>query len=412
MGSGGREHALAWKLAQEAEVFAAPGNPGIATVGDCFPFKPNDHASLRILCKSLQPDLVLIGPEDPLIAGLADELRTDRFAVFGPGASGARLEGSKAFSKEIMAKSGVPTARAVSFTEPAPAKEFARSLNGVVIKASGAALGKGVVVCNSIEEADEAIDAMLVEKSLGEAGSTILVEEKLTGKEFSLITIVSGKHFTSLPVAQDYKRALDNDRGPNTGGMGTYSPVPWVSDELVKKTEAAIVAPTVRNLNKSGIDFRGVLFSGIMVQDGKPYCLEYNVRFGDPETQTIMMRLGSGLSGLLFAAAIGEILAPMPVKDDAAVSVVVASGGYPGPYEPGKAVTLPATLPENVQIFHAGTQRVQGQLMTAGGRVLSVSATGATITLARETAYRVCEGIGFDGMYYRKDIAAEAVSVR
>lgn len=414
VGSGGREHALAWKLSSESEIFAAPGNPGIAQIGQCFPIAANDLSGLRILSKGLKPDLVLVGPEDPLIQGLADGLRDDGFVVFGPGARGAQLEGSKAFSKSVMQAAGVPTADFRAFTDSVMAKEFAKELFGAgkqaVVKASGAALGKGVVVCSTLPEAEDAVEMMLVEGALGEAGTEIVVEERLSGREFSLLTICSGSVYASLPVAQDYKRALDNDRGPNTGGMGSYSPVGWLNEDLIRTAEEKIAKPAIREMCRQGIDFRGILFSGIMVQNGKPYCLEYNVRFGDPETQTVMMRLGSGLSGLLYAAASGEVIeAPKPVNN-AAVSVVLASGGYPGKYEKGKTVTLPASLPPNTQIFHAGTERVQGQLFTAGGRVLCVTSSGETVQEARETAYRVCESIAFDGMYYRKDIAAEAVS--
>lgn len=360
--------------------------------------------------------MVVVGPEDPLILGLADALRSDGCAVFGPGAEGARLEGSKAFSKSLMREAGIPTARYETFTDPEPAAAFARNLfkygQGAVIKASGAALGKGVVVCLTQEEAEEAIEAMLVTRALGESGSTIVVEERLIGHEFSLLTVACGAQYVSLPIAQDYKRALDNDRGPNTGGMGAYSPVAWVSDDLVGKAEETIAAPALKQLSARGIPYQGVLFSGILVQNGKPYCLEFNARFGDPETQTVMMRLGKGLAELLYAAACNKELPPVETKPNAAVSVVVASGGYPGTYEKGKTLALPQSLPAGVQIFHAGTARAQGQLVTAGGRVLSVSAEAPTISGARSTAYRICESIGFDGMYYRKDIAGEAMSVR
>jgi phosphoribosylamine--glycine ligase len=395
-------------------VFAAPGNPGIAQIGECFPIAADDLAGLRILCKSLKPDLVVVGPEDPLIAGVADELRSDGCVVFGPGKSGAHLEASKAFSKGLMERSGVPTAWYRTFSVAKDAIRFAKELfesgQGAVVKASGAALGKGVVVCNSVEEAEEAICMMLVDKAFGEAGASVVVEERLKGQEFSLLTIASGKSFTSLPVAQDYKRALDGDRGPNTGGMGTYSPVPWLSNEAVQKAEEEIAGRALRYLSEEKLDYRGVLFSGVMVQEGRPFCLEYNVRFGDPETQSVMMRIGSGLSGLLFAAACGEEVSPLPVLDNAVVSVVIASGGYPGSYEKGKPISLPPNLPENVVIFHAGTQRVQGQLCTSGGRVLCVSATGSDIAQARQTAYAVAEQVSFDGMYFRRDVGAEALT--
>jgi len=383
-------------------------------VAECYPIAVNDHAGLRILCNSLKPDLIVIGPEDPLIAGLADELRDDNYVVFGPGAAAARLEGSKAFAKALMEHAGVPTAWYRTFSTAKDAKQFARELfaqgKGAVVKASGNALGKGVVVCSSIDEAEAAIESMLVERAFGDAGSTVVVEERLKGREFSLLTVASGESYFSLPVAQDYKRALDNDRGPNTGGMGTYSPVSWLSSDVFSAAEEKIAAPTLMQLSRDDLDFRGVLFSGIMVHDQNPYCLEYNIRFGDPETQTVMMRLGTGLSGLLFAAACGEELAPIPVLDNAVVSVVLASGGYPGKYEKGKTITLPPTLPASVQIFHAGTMRTQGQLVTNGGRVLCVTAAAESVASARALVYKVCDGIGFDGMYFRKDIAAEALS--
>ncbi len=391
-------------------MFAAPGNPGIAQIGECFPISATDIPGIRILCKGLQPDLVLVGPEDPLISGLADSLRSDGFAVLGPNARGARLEGSKAFSKQLMIEAGVPTARFETFTESRPAIAFASHLfdtgNGAVIKASGAALGKGVVVAETFREAEESIRGMVDESSLGDAGSTVVVEERLVGPEFSLLTVASGTHYWSLPVAQDYKRALDGNRGPNTGGMGTYSPVPTLSHSLIREAEEQIAARALQRLIDRGIDYRGVLFSGIMVQNGRLYCLEYNVRFGDPETQTVMMRMGEGLASLLYTAALGGEIAPVEVRDNAAVSVVIASGGYPGNYEKGKSISLPTNLPEGVQIFHAGTARHQGQLVTNGGRVLNISAEAPTLGDARSKAYRVCDSVHFEGMYYRKDIAS------
>ena len=414
MGSGGREHALAWKLSSEAEVFAAPGNPGVAQIGECFPINPNDTAAIRSLCGSLRPDLVLVGPEDPLIGGLADALRADGFNVFGPGAKGARLEGSKAFSKELMMRAGVPTADYRSCSTVEKASSFAREVfaagRSVVVKASGAALGKGVIVCSALEEAEEAIRAMLEEKAFGDAGSTIVVEERLKGPEFSLLVVASGRNFVSLPIAQDYKRALDNDRGPNTGGMGSYSPVSWLDPGLCALAEEMVAKRALHRLADDGIDFRGVLFCGVLVQNGRPYCLEYNVRFGDPETQTVVRRLGAGLPDLLMAAARGDELPSIAVKDNAAVSVVLASGGYPGVYQKGLTISLPSNLPQGVQIFHAGTRRVQGQLVTAGGRVLCVSASAPNLPEARKTAYKVCDGIKFEGMHYRSDIASVPVA--
>lgn len=410
IGSGGREHALAWKLAQEAEVLVAPGNAGIAQDVECVDVRANDPHGILGLCRQRSIDLVVVGPEDPLIAGLANYLRENGVAVYGPSSDGAQLEGSKAYSKQLMAEAGVLTARYESFQDAHLAKEFARGLaeSGAmpVIKASGNALGKGVVVANSLEEAEEAIDMMMVDREFGDAGSTVVVEERLMGFEFSLLTLCSGTDLHSLPVAQDYKRALDGDRGPNTGGMGTYSPVPAVPADLVRQAEEMAVKPMLAHMKSKGIDYRGTLFSGFMVQNGKPYCLEYNVRFGDPETQTVMRRLGKGFANALLAAANGETIPPVEVFDHSAVTVVVASGGYPGTYAKGVSVHLPANLREGVKVFHAGTTLREGQLVSSGGRVLGVSAIGETQEEAREAAYEVCDQIEFEGKHYRRDIAA------
>lgn len=405
VGSGGREHALVWKLAQECEVHAAPGNPGVATLAECHTGEPLEVA------RRVRPDLVVIGPENPLIEGLADTLREAGFPTFGPGSDGAKLEASKAFSKEQMLLAGVPTADSGIFKEPAAAKEFTRARFGagkhVAVKASGAALGKGVVVATSLEEAEDAIDMMMVDREFGDAGATLVIEDRLVGREFSLITVCSGTRYVSLPVVQDFKRALDGDRGPNTGGMGTYGPVPWVGQDLVRQTEVDVVEPMLASLAAQGIDYRGVLFSGLMLVDGTPFCLEYNVRFGDPETQSIVRRIGSGFAGLLKAASLGDDLKAPAVLDNAVVSVVLASGGYPGAYAKGKPIEIPKLEPEIV-VFHAGTALKDGRLVTAGGRVLAVSATADTVSAARKAAYDAAQHIEFEGKFCRSDIAADA----
>jgi len=409
VGGGGREHALAWKLAQEAEVHIAPGNPGTAAVGANHAVSASDTAGLVALCRSLMPSLVVVGPEDPLIAGLADALRAEGFAVAGPGAAGATLEGSKAFSKELMAKAGVPTARYGTFTVPEEAARFAQQLfddgAGAVVKASGAALGKGVVVAADFGEAEAAIRMMMVDRALGDAGAEVVVEERLAGREFSLLTLCSDAGFFSLPVAQDYKRALDGDLGPNTGGMGTYSPVPWLDPDVVSRTEAEVVAPLLKQLVAEGVPYRGVLFSGLMVDGKTPKCLEYNVRFGDPETQTVMRRLGAGFLHALLAVASGDPIPAVQILDHAAVTVVLASGGYPGNYRKGVPIEI-GDLPEGVVLFHAGTSLQDGQLVTSGGRVFGLSAVGPTVSDARDLAYQALGSIRFEGMSYRTDIAA------
>ncbi len=409
IGGGGREHALAWKLAQEAEILAAPGNPGIAALGECFSVAAKDSVGLTTLADRLRPDLVVVGPEDPLVDGLAEHLRMSGHAVFGPGADGAKLEASKAHSKAEMAAAGVPTAHFQSFTDAGAALEFATSRfdagRGVAVKASGNALGKGVVVCDSLDQAEDAIGAMLVEGELGEAGRTVVVEDRLVGREFSLLTVVSGEDFVSLPVAQDHKRIFDGDRGPNTGGMGTHSPVSWLEHGWVERAEAEVVRPILARLRRQGIDYRGVLFSGLLVEDGKPYCLEYNVRFGDPETQTVLRRVGAGFYELLHSAATGSPLPEIEVLRQAACTVVLASAGYPGKVKAGFPITI-GEMPTGVQLFHAGTALEAGQIVTKGGRVLGVSAVGSDLAAACAEAYTAVANIHFEGMQFRRDIGA------
>jgi phosphoribosylamine--glycine ligase len=408
VGSGGREHALAWKLCQEADVHAAPGNPGIVQECVVHDVSASDLGGIVGLAKGLASDLVVIGPENPLIDGLADMLRAEGIATFGPSAAGAQLEGSKAFAKALMREARVPTADFQSFTESGPAREYARDMfergRPVVVKASGAALGKGVIMCTEAEEAERAIANMIDDNEFGHAGTTIVVEERLRGPEFSLLTLCSDEHFLSLPVAQDYKRALDGDEGPNTGGMGSYSPVPWISDDMVRQAEEEIVRPILGALRGTG--FRGVLFSGLMVQDGRPYCLEYNVRFGDPETQSIMMRLGQGFAQALLACAKGQPIPPFEVLPDAAVCVVVASENYPGVVEKGFQIEVPRHLPQGCKLFHAGTATKDGKLVTNGGRVFGATARASTLAAARESAYSLAKSVKFEGAWSRSDIAA------
>ena len=409
VGGGGREHALAWKLSQEAEVFAAPGNPGISRVAECLPIRADNFDAISVACREKEVGLVVIGPEIPLIEGLADRLRSEGSLVFGPGAEAAQLEGSKSFSKAMMSKAGVPTAAYRSFTDANEAIAFALDLHergcGIVVKASGPALGKGAIVTSSLEEAMDAINRCLVAREFGDASSCIVLEERMHGSEFSLFTICSESGFCSLPAAQDYKRAFDEDEGPNTGGMGSYSPVDWVTSELVHEAEKQVVAPILKQVADEGIVFRGLLYSGLMRVDGKLKCIEYNVRFGDPETQSVVCRLGCGLADALLAAANGEPVPPVEALDNAAVSVVIASAGYPGSVETGHLITQ-EPVEEGIHIFHAGTKLVDGELLTAGGRVAAITATDANLTLARDKAYRNINGIRFEGARWRTDIGA------
>jgi phosphoribosylamine---glycine ligase len=409
IGSGAREHALAWKLSQEDEVLVAPGNPGIASDCECVDVAAHDFGGIQELCRRREVDLVVVGPEDPLIAGIADALRGERMAVYGPFAEAARLEGSKAFAKEVMRAAGVPTAEFRSFTNPAGATDYARERFGygrcVAVKASGNALGKGVVVCSTVEEAEEAIRRMMIDLELGSAGETVVVEDRLSGPEFSLITIVGEQNFVSLPVAQDYKRVGEGDTGPNTGGMGSRSPVGWIEVGMVEEVERTVVAPVLQEMRNRGIGFRGTLFSGLLVDDGVANCLEYNVRFGDPETESLMLRLGGGLGRALHQAARGERIDAPAVKPNASVSVVIASGGYPGTYTKGVPITI-AELPAGVKLFHSGTALRDGQLVTSGGRVICVSTSAASVEEARCLAYEGAEAVHFDGAFFRRDIAS------
>lgn len=411
IGGGGREHALAWKLSQEAEVLCAPGNAGIADDVECVPVKTSDHEAIVELCRTRSIELVVVGPEDPLVDGLADKLRSEGIPAYGPGAAGARLEGSKAFSKQVMVSAGVPTAKAGTCTDPVEARAYAASLfadgRRAVVKASGNALGKGVVVCETVEEAFEAIDRMMVHREFGDAGDKVVVEQRLAGREFSLLTMVSDEDFTSLPICQDHKRAFDDDQGPNTGGMGTYSPVEWVDEACVRTTEESVVKPVLAELRRLGIPFRGTLFSGLMFDGGQPHCLEFNVRFGDPEMQTVAMRLGSGFLQALDDCAHGRRITKPEVKDNAAITVVVASGGYPGSYAKGLPILF-GPLPAGVKLFHAGTALRDGRLVTNGGRVLGVSAAVSNFEEARTLAYQACGAVDFEGAFYRRDIGAMA----
>jgi phosphoribosylamine--glycine ligase len=400
IGSGGREHALAHVLARTADVVVTPGSPGIP---GSTPTPPSD----------VEADLYVVGPEAPLVAGLADELRAAGKLVFGPGADGARLEGSKAWMKEVVAAAGVPTARYAAFTEAEPAVEFLRSLPGPwVVKTDGLAAGKGVLVATSLDEAIADVRAKLAGESFGEAGRTVVVEEGMTGPELSLLAICDGTRAVSLAPAQDFKRAGDGDTGPNTGGMGAYSPVPGVDDALVADVMARFVEPTLVELRRRGIDYRGVLYGGLMLTPEGPKLVEFNVRFGDPEAQVVLPRLTTDLAELLAAAAAGDLSqAPLPAfSDDACVTVVLASEGYPVAPRTGDVIDgIAAAEATGAVVFCAGVAGGEGgDLVTAGGRILAVTATGPTVAAAREHAYRAADLISWPGLHRRSDIALEA----
>jgi phosphoribosylamine--glycine ligase len=405
VGSGGREHALALALGRTADVIVTPGNPGISGT------TPEGHTltSVPTPPEEIEADLFVIGPEAPLVDGLADRLRAAGRLVFGPGADGAQLEGSKAFMKEMLDEAGVPTARFGVFARPEEAKAFLRQLPGPwVIKTDGLAAGKGVLVTDSLDEADADIDAKLSGEAFGDAGRLVVIEEGLIGVECSLLVLCDGERLAALAPAQDFKRLGDGDSGPNTGGMGAYSPVPFVDDELVSDLIEEAVAPLVAALRARGIDYRGVLYAGLMLTADGPKVLEYNVRFGDPETQVVLPRLDGDLTALLAEVAAGELRTVPRFIDGAAVCVVLASEGYPEAPRTGDVI-VGHEGKGVATVLHAGTAvggATGGSIVTSGGRVLGVVGVGATIEEARTRAYRRVSYIRWPGMRHRSDIAA------
>jgi phosphoribosylamine--glycine ligase len=410
VGSGGREHALCWAIRRDlpgAEIFCAPGNPGTAEHATDLPIGADDAARLADAVKAHRIDLAIIGPETPLARGLADRLRAAGCLVLGPSAKAARIEASKAFAKEVMAAAGVPTAASRTFTDLSQSLEFVRRhALPVVVKASGLAAGKGAVVCATREQAEHELTMMLRDGRFGEAGRTVVIESFLEGEELSVLAITNGREVSILPPAQDHKRLLEGDKGPNTGGMGAYSPVSFATPELLRRVERDVLAPTLAELARRGAPFTGVLYAGLMVDDrGTPNVIEFNCRLGDPETQVVLPRVSGGLVDAFRAAAAGESLPPLTVAPGAAVTTVLAAAGYPDAPRRGDEITIPGDLPANVTVFHAGTQRdAQGVLRTNGGRVLAVTATAPGFAEAREASRRAAERIEFAGKQFRTDI--------
>ncbi len=413
IGSGGREHALAWKIAQSTllqTLFAAPGNPGIAEHATIIDLDIDDHAAVLSFCRKETIDLVVVGPEAPLVAGLADDLEAQGIAVFGPSAAAAQLEGSKGFTKDLCARFDIPTGAYRRFNNAPKAKAYVRAQGApIVIKADGLAAGKGVTVAMTVEEALTAIDDCF-EGAFGEAGAEVVVEAYLDGEEASFFVLCDGKNALALASAQDHKRVGDGDTGPNTGGMGAYSPAPVMSDPLIERTMKEIIEPTIAGMSAMGHPFKGVLFAGLMITEKGPELIEYNVRFGDPECQVLMMRLTSDLLPLLQAAATGALdKVTATWSDDPALTVVMAAKGYPGSYTKGSPIgPLPDDQP-GIKIFHAGTVIKDGQLTANGGRVLNVTATGSSVGEAQRRAYETVDKINWEDGFCRRDIGWRAI---
>jgi len=415
VGAGGREHALAWKISRSPlvrELYAAPGNPGIAQVAELVPLGAEDVDGLARWAREKQIDLVVVGPEAPLVKGLADRIAREGILVFGPSAAAAEIEGSKAFAKDVMRAAGIPTAEAGTFDAVDPALAWARARGGrVVVKADGLAAGKGVVVCGDVAEAEAALRAMLVERVHGGAGARVVVEERLEGPEASCIAFVDGERVRLLAAAQDHKRIFDGDRGPNTGGMGAFSPTPTVTPEVSAMVERDVLLPAVRELARRGRPFRGALYAGLMLTPAGPRVLEFNARLGDPETQPVLLRMESDVVPALLGAARGD-LSRVDITFDrrSAVGVVLAAEGYPAKPRSGDPIDgLDGPWPEGVQVFHAGTTRAEdGRIVTSGGRVLTVCALGDGLDDAARRAYEAAARIRFRGVQYRKDIGKRA----
>jgi len=417
IGGGGREHAIAWKLSQDScnpGLFCAPGNAGTARIATNIDVAAEDCDGLLAWARENRPDLTVVGPEAPLCSGITDLFQAEGLAVFGPSAKAAQMEGSKAFAKEVMTAAGVPTAASETFTDATSALAYIREKGApIVIKADGLAAGKGVIICETVEQAEKAVASTMVDKAFGDAGATIVVEECLVGEEASILALVDGDTIVTLASSQDHKRVFNGDSGPNTGGMGAYSPAPVVTDEMWPKIREQVLEPTIRELKNRGITYKGVLYAGLMLTDKGMQVLEFNCRFGDPETQAVLPRLASDLTPALKACVDGTLTEDMVSwQPSACVSVVMASGGYPGAYEKGKVIegVDKAESEEGVTVFHAGTKQVAGGVVTSGGRVLGVTALGDDLPSAVDRAYAGVAQIRFDQAQYRTDIAARAMS--
>jgi phosphoribosylamine--glycine ligase len=416
VGGGGREHALVWKIAQSPKVtkiYAAPGNAGIAQLAECAPVKSEDIAGLLSFARSKAIDLTIVGPEGPLSRGIVDEFTNAGLRAFGPSGKAAEIEASKRFAKDLMKKYNIPTADYGVFTDKAAAEAYVRRMGApIVVKADGLAAGKGVVVAETVEEALSALDLIMTEKAFGAAGNRVVIEECLKGEEASFMAFSDGKTVVPMASSQDHKRVFDGDKGPNTGGMGAYSPAPVVTRKLERKVMDTIMIPTVQAMEKEGRLFKGVLYAGLMIENGEAKVLEFNARFGDPETQPVMARLDTDLIDIIEAILSGSLSKiDIKWKPDSAVCVVMASGGYPGNYEKGREIRGLANAAKlgSVSIFHAGTAMKDGKIVTDGGRVLGVTGLGPVVAAAIDNAYKGVREITFEGAHFRRDIGARAL---
>ncbi|MFO7751834.1 MAG: phosphoribosylamine--glycine ligase [Desulfobacteraceae bacterium] len=416
VGGGGREHALVWKISQSPvveKIYCAPGNAGTRDYAESVPIGAEDVNALAGFAEKEKIDLTVVGPEAPLVNGISDTFTARGLKVFGPDKKGAMLEGSKRFAKEHMNRYGIPTARGEAFTDLKAAEEYINTLEApVVVKADGLAAGKGVILCDTLEEARRAVDEMIRLKSFGKAGETVVIEETLKGEEASFIVFTDGKTVLPLPESQDHKRIFDNDQGPNTGGMGAYSPAPVLSEALRKKAMDEVMIPAVKGMEREGSPFSGVLYAGLMIRNDEIKVLEFNVRMGDPETQPVLMRIKNDIVPLMTACADGTLDAhDIEIDHRAAMCVVISAGGYPGNYEKGLPIygLDRAAAIEDTVVFHAGTALQDGRVVTNGGRVLGVTSLGETIADAQKKAYLACSKIEFKDHFYRKDIGAKAM---
>ena len=416
IGSGGREHALAWKAAQSAsveKVYCVPGNPGIAQIAECVPMDIADNDALVAFALENKIDLTIVGPEVPLANGVVDAFRAKGLAIFGPTQAAAQIEGSKSFAKDLMKKYGIPTAAFEVFTEAEAAKAYIVEQGApIVIKADGLAAGKGVVVAMTLDEALEAVDMMMCDQAFGSAGCQVVVEEFLTGEEASILTFCDGTTIVPMISSQDHKRAYDNDEGPNTGGMGTYAPAPVVTADVLARVQKEILEPTVAAMKAEGIPYTGCLYAGLMITENGPKVIEFNARFGDPETQVVLPLLDSDMAEIMMACVNGN-LAELDIqwKDGAAVCVVMAAGGYPQSYRKGDVISgLDKAAELGATVFHAGTAAKDGNIVTNGGRVLGVTAIGTDVQKAVDNAYAAVKSIHFDDVHYRNDIAYRAIA--